>query len=365
MRHLVFFLFAIISTFNALLAQNTFTVKGQITSESNSSEGKTVYLKKLNDTKTDFIPLDSTSVVGNQFSFTGTAIEEPVLYFILYNNNSAVFTPQPGDITISIGDKNRIGGTPKNDELQAFLDLQESVVVELNATNSKYNALEQTEENRKNWIAEIEPLRNKIAEEGYKIAKNNIKNDIGEFLILSLYQIMPGEQIVELVSLSRPKFRESETGQRMSKYMVYQNIQEGKGKYIDMTMQTPDGESVSLSNYIGKGKYILLDFWASWCVPCIREMPHLVETYNMYKDKGFEIIGVSLDESKQDWMSAINRMNMTWVHMSDLKGWKSLAGETYGISSIPFTLLIDKEGNIIGSYLYGEELNYRLKEIFD
>lgn len=365
MRNQVFsFLTVITIIFNTLSAQNnTFDLKGKITVP--SSDNEMVYLKKLNDTSTEFIPIDSTVVANNQFSFTGTAIEEPVLYFVMHGSNSVVFTPQAGNITVAMGEKNRIGGTPKNDELQAFLDLQESVVAELNTTNSKYNGMEQNEENRKNWIAEIEPLRKKIQDEGYKITKNNIKNDIGEFLMLSLYQIMPGDQIVELVSEARPKFRESETGQRLSKYMVYQNIQEGKGPYLDMTMQNPEGENVSLSDYIGKGKYVLIDFWASWCAPCIREMPRLVETYNTYKDKGFEIVGVSLDQKKQDWVSAISRLNMTWVQMSDLNGWKSLASELYGISSIPFTLLVDKEGNIIESYLYGEELNYKLKEIFD
>lgn len=363
---LVSFFAFIVFSINALSAQNdTFVLKGQISADMQDLSGSKVYLNKIAPDLVDIIRLDSTFVVDNQFSFTGEAVTEPTVYFVSTNNKTVIFSPEAGTVSMQIGNKNKVSGTPKNDEIQSFLDLQESITLELREINNRYSSLQPTEENRKNWLNEIQPLRDMLIEESYTIAKNNIKNDIGKYLVISLYQILSSEQIDELLSQAGPLFKESETGQRLSKYSIHQNIQQGLGRYLDMTMHTPEGKEVSLSDYIGKGKYVLIDFWASWCGPCIREMPKLVETYNRFKDKGFEIIGVSLDERKQDWVSAINRFNITWVNMSDLKGWKSMAGEVYGITSIPFTLLIDKDGNIMESYLYGEELNYRLQEILN
>lgn len=351
---------------NSLSAQDdTFVLKGQIVAGSEDFSGKTIYLRKAGISQTDIISLDSTIIKNNEFSFTGNAPKSPTVYFVSTGSKTTFFSPEPGLITMQFGEKNKVSGTPKNNEIQSFLDLQENITKELKETNNRYSGLEPSDENRQKWLEEIQPLRDRLLQGGYMAAKNNIKNDIGEFLIISLYQILPGDQTLELINESRPEFKNSETGQKLIQYAAHQDIQEGKGKYLDMTMQTPEGKTVSLSDYVGKGKYVLLDFWASWCGPCIREMPKLVETYNKYKDKGFEIVGISLDERKQDWVSAINRFNITWVNMSDLKGWKSMAGSVYGITSIPFTLLIDKEGNIIESYLYGEELNYRLQEILN
>lgn len=367
MRNKLFFLFSIIVlSINILSAQeNTFVLKGQISADAGDISGTTVYLRKIAPNQVDIISLDSTSVTNGQFTFAGDAISNPSIYFVSIGDKTAIFSPEAGFITMQIGKKNRVNGTPKNNEIQSFLDLQDNITKELREINDRYSSLESTDENRQSWLNEIQPLRDRLVQESYTIAKNNVKNDIGEYLIISLYQILPSEQISELIGEAKPEFRESETGQRLSKYGVHQNIQQGKGRYLDMTMQTPDGKEISLSDYIGKGKYVLIDFWASWCGPCIREMPKLVETYNKYKDKGFEIIGISLDERKQDWVSAINRFNITWINMSDLKGWKSMAGDIYGVTSIPFTLLVDKDGNIMESYLYGEELNYRLQEILN
>ena len=112
-----------------------------------------------------------------------------------------------------------------------------------------------------------------------------------------------------------------------------------------------------------KGKYVLLDFWASWCGPCRREMPNLVEAYAQYKNKGFEIVGVSLDQSGEAWKDAIQKLNITWPQMSDLKYWNSEGAQLYAVSSIPHTVLIDGEGTIIARGLHGEELQKKLAEV--
>lgn len=114
-----------------------------------------------------------------------------------------------------------------------------------------------------------------------------------------------------------------------------------------------------------KGKYVLIDFWASWCGPCRRENPNVVAAYKKYHDKGFEVMSVSLDRDKQSWINAINQDGLLWsTHVSDLKNWGNAAAATYGVQSIPRTVLVDKEGNIMAHNLRGEELDKRLKDIF-
>lgn len=129
----------------------------------------------------------------------------------------------------------------------------------------------------------------------------------------------------------------------------------------DLVLNDPSGNPVTLSSY--KGKWVLLDFWASWCVPCRQENPNLVRTYNTYKRKGFEILSISLDSSRQAWTNAIKKDKLSWKQVSDLKGLKSTAASLYGINSIPASFLIDKEGKIIAKNLHGELLTTKLNEI--
>jgi peroxiredoxin len=124
----------------------------------------------------------------------------------------------------------------------------------------------------------------------------------------------------------------------------------------DFTLNTPDGEPVKLSDKWGKG-YLLIDFWAAWCGPCRRENPNIVAIYNKYRDKGFDIIGVSLDHNKASWKKAIEQDKLTWTHVSDLKYWNSEAAQLYGVRAIPSNCLIDKEGIIVAKNLRGEDLN--------
>ena len=122
------------------------------------------------------------------------------------------------------------------------------------------------------------------------------------------------------------------------------------------------GSSVKLSSF--RGKYVLLDFWASWCLPCRRENPNLVNLYHRYSNKNFTIISVSIDWDKQDWLQAITKDNMTWINVSELKGSKgSLVTKMYGVMSIPDNYLIDPYGKIIGKRLLGDELNMRLENL--
>jgi len=131
----------------------------------------------------------------------------------------------------------------------------------------------------------------------------------------------------------------------------------------DFTILTPEDKSISLKDF--RGKYVLIDFWASWCKPCRAENPNVVATYNKYKSKGFEIFGVSLDQNKEAWVGAIKADGLIWKHGSDLKYWDSAPAKMYNVSSIPYNVLIDKEGKIIAKNLHGEQLDSQLSTVLN
>lgn len=131
----------------------------------------------------------------------------------------------------------------------------------------------------------------------------------------------------------------------------------------DFKQQTPDGSQMALSEL--RGKVVLVDFWASWCGPCRAENPNVVKMYNKYKEKGFEILGVSLDRDKTRWLQAIEKDGLVWHHISDLKGWDNSVAKDYGVTAIPHTVLVDAEGKILARNLRGKSLEQKLEELFN
>lgn len=131
----------------------------------------------------------------------------------------------------------------------------------------------------------------------------------------------------------------------------------------DFTLNDTAGVPLSLSSF--KGKYLLIDFWASWCGDCRKEIPNIVKIYADYHPKGLEILGVSFDQNKEDWINAIRKYNLNWVHVSDLKRWKSTAGKLYGVRSIPHTVLLNKQGIIVAKNLNGNDLKLKVSELLD
>lgn len=157
------------------------------------------------------------------------------------------------------------------------------------------------------------------------------------------------------------KVRKTNDGLLFDRYLkALKNTQIGK-KAPSITQLDLAGEPYALSDL--KGKYVLIDFWASWCPDCRKQSPSLVKTYATFKDKNFEILGVSFDRDYEPWAKAVKDDNLTWKHVSDLQNWNNAAGQTYGVKAIPQNVLIDPQGIIVARNLHGDALNAKLTEL--
>ena len=160
-----------------------------------------------------------------------------------------------------------------------------------------------------------------------------------------------------------PRVKESYPGKRLEEKMAsFRSISMG-GIAAEIALPTPDGEILKLSSL--RGKYVLIDFWASWCGPCLAEVPNVKEIYDKYHDRGFEIYGVSLDEKEDLWKNAIEKHGLNWLHVSSLQGWKCPAAARYNVTGIPRMYILDREGRIVAMDLRGEELKKKVASFFE
>jgi thiol-disulfide isomerase/thioredoxin len=167
------------------------------------------------------------------------------------------------------------------------------------------------------------------------------------------------EEIANRLAKVRPNH--PQVKQFVANLQRLQGVNEG-AMAPEINLATPEGSNLALSSL--RGKYVLIDFWASWCGPCRRENPNVVKTYAAYKDKGFEIYGVSLDQDREAWLKAIEKDQLVWKHVSDLKYWSSAGAQAYQVNSIPQTFLLDKEGRILAKGLRGVALDQYLAQLF-
>lgn len=174
------------------------------------------------------------------------------------------------------------------------------------------------------------------------------------------YRLTP-EQIKENLQLLDPKLNKTPYVAVLKDLVNVLNTVAVGQKALDFEAKTPDGETIKLSSHYGK--YVLLDFWASWCGPCRKENPNLVKSYQKYHDKGFDIFAVSLDKNKEAWLKGIKDDNLTWTHVSDLAFWNSAPAKLYGVRAIPANVLIDPNGVIVARNLRGEDLDKKLEEL--
>ncbi len=345
------------------LAAGPLTISGNI---AGMDTGKIEILYPLADSSKS----DTVNVAKGKFTYE-TEIKEPVnmIFRILGTRGEEVaFFADPGKVTIT-GYKDSMwtskveGGVTQT----LFLKADESFKAIMKPAENfgqAYQAAEQTQNT--NEMARIRADYDKLVDSLKNYAKGFVfqnRNNILAAYFGLVYLNEPGKEtlMTQIYDTLTPAVKKSYFGAKMGD-MVNATSKTAVGSLApDFTQNDPTGKPISLSSL--RGQYVLLDFWASWCGPCRQENPNIVKAYAAYKDKGFTILGVSLDQDKAAWEKAIADDKLTWNHVSDLKYWENAVARAYNIQSIPASLLLDKEGKIIGKNLRGAELEAKLKEL--
>lgn len=362
------FLSVIAVLFAACQSKSEYTINGNVTDE--SFEGQQVSLEKWTDSI--MILVDSTNIVDGKFTIKGET-DSPILCFLTFgekgSQNRTLLMVEPGKIDVTYDSTFHIAGSAINEKYSDFNNKQKEFNTKSRAISDQYNAAMADGSMTEELDAEITSAYDKISDDAktmnYDFIKANIDNELGQFMFMTMSGMLNADQQKEILAMTSEEYKSKENIQRIVKQLeAMEAVAVGKN-FIDFTMKNPEGEYISLSDFAGKGKYVFVDFWASWCGPCRDEMPNVVNAYKKYKNKGFEIVGVSLDQDEAKWIQGIKDLNMTWPQMSDLKLWESEVVGLYGIRGIPHTILLDKEGKIIAKDLRGDKLDEKLAELLD
>ncbi len=348
-----------------------FTISGQV---KNGAAGEKVFLQFSTNPP---VTIDSTTLAADgSFNFKGIEKDGGNFYVLnIAQRQKIVLLIEGGEnltVTTDGYDKDAKGepgkfevtGSKNMEYYAKLMELNQDMVTKVNNWNAQYaTATEKKDQKKMQGIQNnfqeaeqqhVEKIKAMLPEMGTSLvaifAANNMLN--------------PDRDFAEMDAVAQRFEKENPSPKLVQAYTGY--IKRIKGISVgdeapDFTLNNPEGQDVTLSSL--RGKYVLIDFWASWCGPCRMENPNVVKLYNKYKDKGFAIYGVSLDKEKGAWLAAIKKDNLTWTHGSDLKFWNSAVAQTYGVSAIPATYLLDKEGKVIAKNLRGSSLEAKLGEL--
>ena len=363
------YLFATAALLAACSGNKGYTVTGTV---EGANDGDTVYLQAVEGRQ--LVKLDSAIIEQGTFTFKGqqdSAVHRYLTYEAAGKEGLSMdFFLENGSTRIQLtsGADDAATGTPANDIYQGIrsqlnaIQQQIMAIYRDPALSDSTLTTEQLEAKQKEAAAKVEELSNQTMDIIAQGIAQNIANPVGIFLLKNNHYYLTVDQLEPLMPQIPAAYAQDEVIVRIKDNVEKMKATAVGQKFTDFEMQTPDGKAVKLSDYAGKGKVVLVDFWASWCGPCRREMPNLVEAYKQYKNKGLEIVGVSLDRDADSWKNGIKQLGITWPQMSDLKYWDCEGAKLYAVSSIPHTVLIDAEGTILARGLHGEELQEQIAE---
>ena len=373
MKKIVFGLGLMLAAQVGVMAQSTFHITGQL---KNSQATQKIYLIYINNNKQI---LDSTTVTNGAYSFTGEVTEgNPAT---LLDVSPMGRRPAPRDIariylapeSISINHVDSfantvITGSVVNVDFKRFLDEEKPYQQRKMAMAPAYQAARQAKDEAaaKSIGAQAKIIDKALDDSVYApYARNHPQSPLALYALQLYAKNDPDVPVLRsLFDGLSPAVKGSTDGKAFAEKLAVA-AKTGIGSMaMDFTQNDTAGKAVTLSAF--RGKYVLLDFWASWCGPCRVENPAIVSTYAKYHPKGFEILGVSLDRpgDKDKWLKAIHADKLTWTQVSDLQFWQNAVAMEYGVGSIPQNFLIDPQGKIIAKGLHGDELEKKLSEIY-
>lgn len=359
-----------------LRAQDRFVINARV---GNASAPAKAYLLYKDG---EHIKTDSTTITNGSFTIEGH-LQEPTLARLIVDHKGEGFAHstassdmtmmclEKGVIKIHSDDSLKravITGSPVNAEYKGYRQFISAAMSEVNDLSSAYQSASgkaiKDQEQLRSLQQQLEQAWERYKDRQYAFIKSHPDSYI------SLIALREAAGAIIDVSKVEPAFKslapwiQGTTAGRELKALIDKKRTVAVGqKAPDFTQNDTEGKPVKLSDF--RGQYVLLDFWASWCVPCRAENPHVVEAYNKYKDQGFTVISVSLDRpgKRADWLAAISKDGLTWTQVSDLQYWNNKVAQLYGIKSIPQNFLIDKTGKILAVNLRGETLSERIGEL--
>ena len=369
----IVFLFVCSLLFIACNEQPGYVISGTV--DRADLNGKYVYLYNVGEIETTL--LDMVLVENGAFSFKGSQ-DNAILGMLRFSNDdvptqnvnpeedspySVTFILENGKLNVLLSELSLVTGTTENNDRSALRN-------ELKSLREKMEQLEKEMASEDSAIAtsagiQYDEIDNQVTEVVSTYIRNHPDKLSVAKLLVDFRYYLSDETKGDALNQAGEQFKAAPgIAQMITHQEILDKVAVGK-KITDFEMADVNGKIRKLSEFAGNGKITLIDFWASWCPPCRRDMPHVVEVYKQFKDKGFEIVGVSLDNNKETWEKGIKELNITWPQLSDLKFWQNEGASLYGVNSIPHTILVDKDGTILAKNLRGNALDEKLAEILN
>lgn len=304
---------------------------------------------------------DTLIVKDGKFSWEGNADSVTVCtVFAPKVMKSVILFKEPGTIHVLLsatGDP-EVSGTTANNALQELNLAQIAFQKKAEALISQLYAEDVDEERQQAIYSEYESLQKEMGQNLAAITKKNLDNELGYFLLtqLAYSDVFTKAEIHDLISKIPSDYQKRQAIKDIQKMLDASFTTEEGDQIPNFKMQSAEGAELSILDEVKKNKITVLDFWASWCQPCREEMPVMKQILASNQDKGFGIVGISLDDNRDAWISCIQELELTWPQMSDLQGGKSIVAQSFGVTAIPFTAVVDQNGTILKKGLRGEEL---------